>query len=115
MTGPPGRPAGAVNAVARPTSSPVSETPFSILRRWAADRLDEARIHMARPGALVSLSLLGLVLCLAALVTLLWQTALTAPDRIWILVVMISVAFVTELAFRLVTGRKLRVFKLAGE
>jgi amino acid transporter len=57
------------------------------------------------------MSLLGVVLCLAALVTLLWQTALTSPGRIWILVVMISVAFVTELAFRLVTGRKLRVFK----
>jgi hypothetical protein len=57
------------------------------------------------------LSLLGVVLCLAALVTLLWQTALTSPGRIWILVAMISVAFVTELAFRLATGRKLRVFK----
>ena len=59
------------------------------------------------------LSLLGVVLCLAALVTLLWQTALTSPGRIWILVAMISVAFVTELAFRLATGRKLRVFKSA--
>jgi amino acid transporter len=57
------------------------------------------------------LSLLGVALCLVALVTLLWQTALTSPGRIWILVAMISVAFAIELAFRLVTGRKLRVFR----
>jgi hypothetical protein len=57
------------------------------------------------------LSLLGVVLCLVALLTLLWQTALTSPGRIWILVAMISVAFAIELAFRLVTGRKLRVFR----
>ncbi len=57
------------------------------------------------------LSLLGVALCLVALVTLLWQTALTSPGRIWILVAMISVAFAIELAFRLATGRKLRVFR----
>jgi len=57
------------------------------------------------------LSLFGVALCLAALVTLLWQTALTSPARIWILVAMISLAFAIELAFRLATGRKLRVFK----
>jgi len=39
----------------------MSDTPFESLRQWAADRLDEARIRMARPGALVSLALLGLV------------------------------------------------------
>ena len=57
------------------------------------------------------LSLLGAVLCLAALVALLWQTLLTAPGRIWILVAMLAVAFVTELVFRVAIGRKLRVFK----
>jgi len=59
------------------------------------------------------LSLLGVVLCLAALVTLLWQTALTSPGRIWILVAMIALAFTTELTFRATSGRKLRVFKSA--
>jgi amino acid transporter len=57
------------------------------------------------------LSLLGVVLCLAALVALLWQTALTAPGRIWILLAMLAVAFLTELVFRVATGRKLRVFR----
>ncbi len=56
-------------------------------------------------------SLIGLALCLVALATLLWQTALTAPGRIWILVVMIAVAFAIELGFRLATGRTLSVFK----
>jgi amino acid transporter len=57
------------------------------------------------------LSLLGLVLCLAALVALLWQTALTSPGRIWILLAMLAVAFLTELVFRVITGRKLHVFR----
>jgi amino acid transporter len=57
------------------------------------------------------LSLLGVVLCLAALVALLWQTALTAPGRIWILLAMLAVAFLTELVFRVATGRKLHVFR----
>jgi hypothetical protein len=56
-------------------------------------------------------SLIGVALCIAALATLLLQTALTAPGRIWILVLMITVAFATEFAFRLATGRTLKVFK----
>ncbi|MFZ0468841.1 MAG: amino acid transporter, partial [Thiogranum sp.] len=57
------------------------------------------------------LPLTGVVLCLAALAALLWQTALTAPGRIWILVVMVTVAFAIEFAFRLTTGRALKVFR----
>lgn len=57
------------------------------------------------------LSLSGVVLCLGALGTLLWQTALTAPNRIWILVVMMAAAFTIELTFRLTIGRTLSVFK----
>jgi hypothetical protein len=55
------------------------------------------------------ISLIGVALCIAALATLLWQTALTAPGRIWILVAMITVAFATEFAFRMFTGRILKV------
>jgi amino acid transporter len=57
------------------------------------------------------LSLLGVVLCLAALVALLWQTALKSPGRIWILLSMLAAAFMTELVFRMATGRKLHVFR----
>jgi amino acid transporter len=57
------------------------------------------------------LSLGGVALCLGALGTLLWQTALTAPGRIWILVAMMAAAFTIEFAFRMTTGRILSVFK----
>jgi amino acid transporter len=60
------------------------------------------------------LSLLGAALCLVALAILLWQTALTTPGRIWILVAMIAVAFAVELAFRLATGRALHVRQGSG-
>ncbi len=53
------------------------------------------------------LSLTGALLCLAALGTLLWQTAQTDPGRIWVLVLITAAAFGIELAFRLVSGRKL--------
>jgi len=57
------------------------------------------------------LSLSGVALCLAALRTLLWQTAIRAPGRIWVLAAMVVGAFTIELAFRLSTGRTLSVFK----
>jgi amino acid transporter len=57
------------------------------------------------------LSFAGVMLCLAALAALLWQAALTAPARIWILVLMIAVAFAIEFAYRLVSGRTLKVFR----
>lgn len=44
----------------------VNDSFHSTLSRWAADRLDEARIRMARPEALLSVSLLGLVTGLLA-------------------------------------------------
>jgi H+/Cl- antiporter ClcA len=39
----------------------VSASLVASFRQWTTDRLDEARIRMARPGALISLALLGLV------------------------------------------------------
>lgn len=44
----------------------VSDSPLTSLRHRAGERLDEARIRMARPNALLSLSLLGLVTGLLA-------------------------------------------------
>jgi amino acid transporter len=51
------------------------------------------------------LSLLGMLVCLLALATLIWQTAMTEPVRIWILVAMVTVAVVVELSFRVFSGR----------
>ena len=55
------------------------------------------------------LSLAGVALCLGALATLLWQTAQSAPGRIWILAGMIAAAFTIELSFRLISGRTLGI------
>ncbi len=52
-----------------------------------------------------SLALTGVVLCLAALASLIWQTVTTSPGQLWYLLVMIVLAFVIELTFRIVTGR----------
>ena len=51
------------------------------------------------------LSMLGAVLCLAALGTLLWQTLQDAPERLWVLVAMLATAFMIEWVFRLTTRR----------
>ena len=51
------------------------------------------------------LSLVGVVLCLAALATLVWQTADTVPGHLWVLLAMLGVAFCTELVFRVTTRR----------
>ncbi len=50
----------------------------------------------------------GMVLCLMALVSLIWQGASTEPGSLWFLAGMAAVAFGIEGAFRL-AGRKLRL------
>ncbi|EMP54878.1 amino acid transporter [Marinobacter santoriniensis NKSG1] len=52
-------------------------------------------------------SLLGVALCLAALGALVWQTAISTPGKLWFLVAILGVAFLTEATFRLATKRKL--------
>lgn len=57
------------------------------------------------------LSQTGVVLCLAALTSLIWQTAGQEPGRLWILGGMAGLAFLIELAFRLTTGRPIKLPK----
>jgi amino acid transporter len=57
------------------------------------------------------LSLFGVGLCLCALGSLVWQTAATSPKQIWILGVMIGIALTIEFAFRVTTGRTIRLPK----
>lgn len=59
------------------------------------------------------LSLIGVLLCLSALASLLWQTANRSPHQLWIPFVMIGVAFLIEAAFRVVTGRTISLSKTA--
>jgi amino acid transporter len=49
----------------------------------------------------------GIISCLAALGTLVWQTARSAPAKLWILVAMLALAVVIEGAYRL-AGRTMR-------
>ena len=46
------------------------------------------------------ISLLGAILCLAALASLLWQTEISSSHRLWIPFAMIGLAFFIEAAFR---------------
>ena len=55
------------------------------------------------------LSLLGVGLCLGALVSLLWQNALRSPQQLWIPFVMLGVAFLIEVSFRMATDRTIRL------
>jgi len=55
------------------------------------------------------LSVTGVVLCLGALASLIWQTASNAPARLLLLAAMAGTAFAIEAAFQLLSGRKLRL------
>ncbi len=58
-----------------------------------------------------SLSLIGVVLCLGALGSLIWQTANSSPGQLWFLFAMVGAAFFIEITFRLVTGRTMNLSK----
>jgi amino acid transporter len=53
------------------------------------------------------ISLLGVVACLGALGAVVWQTVTGNPGKIWVLIAMIGMAFVAEIVYRSVTGRKM--------
>ena len=55
------------------------------------------------------LSLLGVGLCLSALVSLVWQSAERSPRQLWIPLVMIGAAFLIEAGFRMATDRTIRI------
>jgi amino acid transporter len=54
------------------------------------------------------LSASGIVACLAALAALIWQTARSAPAKLWVLAAMLGLALLIEGGYRL-AGRKLRL------
>ena len=55
------------------------------------------------------LSFIGVVLCLGALGSLIWQTAVSSPGQLWFLLVMLGAAFSIEIIFRLAVGRTLHL------
>ncbi len=57
------------------------------------------------------LSLIGVGLCLAALASLLWQTARSSPGQLGVLFVMAGTAFIIEITFRVTTKRTINLPK----
>jgi amino acid transporter len=52
----------------------------------------------------------GCIMCVGALATLIWQRATTSPSELWVLVVMVGLAFLIETIYRRATGRRIRPF-----
>jgi amino acid transporter len=68
--------------------------------------VNAANLKMANEtGSRRWLSLLGVLLCLGALGSLVWYTAMDSPRQLWVLAVMAGAALGIELTFRLATGR----------
>jgi len=63
----------------------------------------------AETGSRRWISVGGVVLCLAALVSLLWQTVTTSPSHAWILAAMVVLSLAIEGGFRLWSDRKIRL------
>ena len=55
------------------------------------------------------ISVLGVVLCLAALGSLLWEIGEKTPSHLWILLAMLLLSFMIEGAYRFIKARKLQV------
>ena len=51
----------------------------------------------------------GFVVCLIVLGALLWQTALSSPGNLLVLVVMVVAAVLIEVVYRVITGREIKV------
>jgi hypothetical protein len=54
------------------------------------------------------LSALGILVCLSALTALIWQTAIASPSKLWVLAIMLGLAFAAESIYRGITGRELK-------
>jgi hypothetical protein len=69
-----------------------------------------ANTRMARQtGSHRWISALGVAACLGALLALIWQTATTSPQKLWLLGLMIGLAFAIEGGYRALTGRQIRL------
>jgi len=72
--------------------------------------VNAANIRLAKKtGSNALISLLGVVLCSGALVSLLWQTARTSTTVLWVLPAMLGGSFVIEAVYRLASGRSIHL------
>jgi hypothetical protein len=54
------------------------------------------------------IAILGVIICAGALGALIWQRATTSPGELWVLGVMMGLAFSVEAVYRGLTGRTIR-------
>jgi amino acid transporter len=71
---------------------------------FAAVNLCNLRLHRVTASN-VYLCGMGFLVCMGALIALLWQTTLSSPHEIWILAIMIFSALTIETIYRRITGR----------
>jgi amino acid transporter len=62
----------------------------------------------AKTGSQRWIAVFGVIVCLSALGALIWQRATTSPKELGVLGVMVALAFIIEVVYRLVTGRAIR-------
>jgi amino acid transporter len=74
---------------------------------FAAVNIANARLA-AKSGSRRWVSLLGGVICVAALVILIIQRATTSPSELLVLLIMVALSFFIEVVYRKSTGRKIR-------
>ena len=65
-------------------------------------------LHARKTKSRAWISTVGAITCVAALGALVWQTATTAPAKLWVLVVMIALAVTIEGGYRL-AERELKI------
>jgi len=61
-----------------------------------------------KTGSVKWLPLLGVIVCLFALGALLWQTWITSPWNVLVLVIMVGISFLIEVTYRKITGREIK-------
>jgi amino acid transporter len=64
----------------------------------------------AKTGSFRWVAVFGVIVCLCALGALIWQRVLTSPKELWLLGIMIGLAFAIEAAYRLIKGRVILPF-----
>lgn len=74
---------------------------------FAAVNAANVRLHI-RTNSKSWLSVLGVILCLFALGALIWQIWMTTPNKLWVLVIMVGMAFSIEAVYRFFTNRVIK-------
>jgi amino acid transporter len=85
--------------------SVMGSSGFLIIFAW----VNFANAQLAtKTGAKKWLSFIGFGLCLLALVILILQRAITSPNELWVLLVMVGFSFIAEAVYRRTTNRTIK-------